>query len=66
MHPIEFLLSPLLKPNAYLDPGSGSILLQLVIGGLLGLGFLIKAFWGRIKGFFHRSDSTEENPPQDD
>jgi len=28
----------------YLDPGSGSLILQAVIGGLAGLGIAIKAF----------------------
>jgi hypothetical protein len=39
---------------AYLDPGSGSYLLQLLIAGALGFAFAIKIFWGRIKGFFLR------------
>ncbi len=37
---------------AYLDPGSGSYLLQLLIAGALGAAFAVKIFWGRIKGFF--------------
>lgn len=40
--------------NAYLDPGSGSYLLQLLIAGLLGAAFALRMFWGRIKGFFSR------------
>jgi hypothetical protein len=36
----------------YLDPGSGSLLVQLLAAGLLGgIGILIKTFWGRIKAF---------------
>lgn len=31
----------------YLDPGSGSLILQAVIGGLAGLGVAIKAFRAR-------------------
>lgn len=48
---------------AYLDPGSGSYLLQLLIAGALGLGFAMKMFWGRIRGFFLRllgRDATSE------
>ncbi|MCX6055689.1 MAG: hypothetical protein NTZ74_12405 [Chloroflexi bacterium] len=42
----------LLKIN-YLDPGSGSLLIQLLAAGLLGgVGILLKIFWGRIKSFF--------------
>jgi len=42
----------LTKPHAYLDPGSGSYLIQLLIAGLLGGAFVIRAFWGRILTFF--------------
>ena len=47
--------------NAYLDPGSGSYLLQLLIAGLLGSIFVIRASWSRIIGFFNRSDKKEED-----
>jgi hypothetical protein len=40
--------------HAYLDPGSGSYLLQLLIAGALGAAFALRMFWGRIKGFFSR------------
>ena len=37
--------------HAYLDPGTGSYILQIVIGSLLAAAFTIKAFWHRIKAF---------------
>ena len=37
---------------AYLDPGSGSFLIQILIALFLGSAFAIRAFWGRIKAFF--------------
>jgi len=37
---------------AYLDPGTGSYIFQLLIAGLLGAMFAIKVFWLRIKNFF--------------
>lgn len=36
---------------AYIDPGTGSYLFQLLIAGLLGLSFFIKTFWRNIKNF---------------
>lgn len=37
----------------YLDPGSGSLLIQLVAAGFLGgAAILVKMFWGRLKAFF--------------
>jgi len=34
---------------AYIDPGTGSYFLQLLIAGLLGAFFAIKIFWKNIK-----------------
>jgi hypothetical protein len=35
--------------HAYLDPGTGSYLLQLLIGSLLGGLYAVKLLWGRIR-----------------
>ena len=32
---------------AYLDPGSGSMLLQIILGGVAGLVVVFKLYWGR-------------------
>lgn len=37
--------------HAYMDPGTGSYMLQLVIAALLGVSFAVKMFWLRIKTF---------------
>ena len=34
---------------AYLDPGTGSIIAQMIIGTLVGAGLAIKIYWHRIK-----------------
>lgn len=39
------------RPLAYLDPGSGSYLLQLLIAGALGVLLAIRIYWTRIKNF---------------
>ena len=58
--------SPLFRPHEYLDPGSGSFLIQLLIGGLVAVGFGIRMFWGRIKALFARKstaiDATTDLP----
>lgn len=46
---------------AYLDPGTGSLLTQLLIGGTLGIGLAIRIFWKNIKGLF-----TKNKPAEDD
>lgn len=43
-----FLAKPVF---AYLDPGTGSYMLQLLLGGLFGILYLIKMKWRRIKIF---------------
>jgi hypothetical protein len=44
----------LLRPAQYLDPGSGSYLLQLLIASALGALFTLGVYWKRVKGFFAR------------
>lgn len=36
---------------AYLDPGTGSYIFQMLIAGLVGAGFAVKLFWTQIKCF---------------
>lgn len=48
------LASGLSIPHAYLDPGSGSYLLQLLIAGALGGLVALRLYWSRIVGFFRR------------
>ena len=38
--------------QSYLDPGSGSMLVQILLAALLGAGVGIKIFWKNIKAFF--------------
>jgi hypothetical protein len=49
--------------EAYLDPNSGSMLIQLLLGGVAGLAVIIKLFWRRILDVLHiggkgRSDGS--------
>lgn len=49
----------------YLDPGSGSFLLQLLIAGLAGLGIAIAAQWARIKRFFKKKGKADPDEDED-
>ena len=42
------------KNLAYLDPGSGSFIFQLIIASLVGGAFIIKTYWRRIKGYLQK------------
>ena len=46
---------------AYLDPGSGSYLLQLLLAALFGGLFAIRMSWSRIKSFFRRLVNREDD-----
>lgn len=46
---------------AYIDPGAGSLLIQLLIGGLAGLAALVKFRWNRIKATFSKKPQEESN-----
>jgi len=50
-----------LRPQAYLDPGSGSFIIQLLIAAVVGIGFVVKLYWKKIKGFFNRTPSDKED-----
>ena len=54
---------------AYLDPGTGSYIIQILVAGLLGALFMLKVYWGRIVGFFSKgsseSEATVQEPGQD-
>jgi hypothetical protein len=54
------------SPFPYLDPGSGSFIIQILIAAILGLGVAVRASWSRIKGFFGRKHSKEEETGSDD
>ena len=34
---------------AYIDPGSGSMIIQMIIGALVGVGITIKIYWYKLK-----------------
>ena len=36
---------------AYLDPGTGSYMLQIILAAVVGLAYTIKIYWTRVKAF---------------
>jgi hypothetical protein len=46
---------------AYIDPGSGSMLLQMLLGGVAGVAVAVRMYWHRLRGFFGpRSKNTPD------
>ncbi|HVQ43911.1 MAG TPA: hypothetical protein VMT30_03010 [Candidatus Saccharimonadia bacterium] len=46
---------------AYLDPGAGSMLIQSIIGGVLGLAYAGRKTLHRVIGALRKKDSTEKS-----
>lgn len=55
------LFSPIFAPLAYLDPGSGSMIIQLLIAAFLGLGVLVRSQWSKVKKLFGKKDAENED-----
>ncbi len=53
-------LSATAPAYAYLDAGTGSMLLQLFLGGLAGIGVIAKLYWHRIVGFFKDNEDNKD------
>lgn len=45
----------------YIEPGSGSYLLQVIVAGIMGAGVVVKTYWWRIRMFFgKKKHDTQE------
>jgi hypothetical protein len=51
------------RAAAYFDPGTGSLLLQMLIAGALTAAASIKLFWYRIKDVAQRLLGLKSKPP---
>ena len=49
--------------NAYVDPGTGSYVFQVLIGVFLGAAVAVKVFWRRIWGFITRKPAQSTSAP---
>jgi hypothetical protein len=50
------------RTDAYLDPGSGSMLVQLLLGGVAGAAVIMKLGWERFRDMFRSSPPKEREP----
>ena len=44
----------------YLDPGSGSVILQAIVGGFAAVAVTAKLWWKRVTGIFRRGDDEQK------
>jgi hypothetical protein len=50
----------------YLDPGSGSFLIQLLIAGFAGIVIFVGARWRKIRKFFNKNKIQDEETNDED
>lgn len=52
--------------HAYLDPGTGSMILQIIIGGVAGVALAGRFYWHRLLVLIGvRSEPADEQRPED-
>jgi len=57
---------PMDSAYAYLDPGSGSMLLQLLLGGVAGIAIIFKLYWAQFKEGINKVFGSKNNQNQKD
>lgn len=55
-----FFLIAIPDAHAYIDPGTGSFIFQVVVGGLLAAGVIFRSFWQRVWSFLSRRNSRNK------
>ena len=58
---ISFQLLCYQNAYAYLDPSTGSYILQILMAAFLGAIFTIKVYWEKILGLFRKNDSLKQS-----
>ncbi|MDQ3644060.1 MAG: hypothetical protein M3356_00915 [Actinomycetota bacterium] len=53
-----------MDPLAYLDPGSGSMILQILTGGVAAFAVVTRLYWDRILKFLKIRKPEDEAAPQ--
>jgi hypothetical protein len=46
---------------AYIDPGAGGMLMQLLLGGVAGVLVVLRLFWDRIRGRRHHGEAASSD-----
>ncbi len=49
----------------YLDPGSGSLIIQIALAAILGIGVATRIYWKKIRAWFKKPDPKEEDNIED-
>lgn len=58
------LLLVFTSAHAYLDPGTGSMMLQVILGGIAAVGVAVKLYWHKLRvviGLGKKEQTEEES-----
>ena len=45
--------------HAYLDPGSGSFIIQIILAGIMGFILVVKIYWKKIRAIFGKASPQD-------
>ena len=65
---LGFVLITCLVPDpalAYIDPGTGSFILQGILAAIVGIGLVVKIYWRKILTLFGRNSAAEDDDIDD-
>jgi len=51
---------------AYLDPGTGSVILQVILASLLAVAVAFRVFWRKLKGVFRKETPVDDTDSEQD
>jgi len=57
------LMALSINAEAYLDPGTGSMMLQVILGGIAAIGVALKLYWHKLRVFLgagKKEDAKDE------
>jgi len=46
---------------AYVDPGSVSLVVTAILGGIASVGYTIRLYWSKVRDFFSRSRGSHHD-----
>ena len=49
---------------AYLDPGTGAMILQVLLGGVAGMALVGKLYWHKLTGLFRARTAADVRPAE--
>ena len=51
---------------AYIDPGTGSIVVQAIIAAVVSASFTIKVYWSRIRSYLSKKSGSSAHASEDE